>query len=225
MRLLIIEDNDELAALLATLLQRAGLTADRARGIEDGLHLLSVSSYAAIILDLGLHDGDGLTVLRDLRGRGDPTPVLILTARGTVTDRVTGLDQGSDDYLVKPFAPEELVARVHALLRRPEAAYVRTMRCGALSLDIERQELRIDGRPHGLPARELQLLAMLMRQGGKVVRKIQLETSLFGADDEFSSNAVEVYIHRLRRRLDELDAHVRIDTIRGVGYMLSAATA
>ncbi|RVT94469.1 response regulator transcription factor [Sphingomonas crocodyli] len=221
MRLLIVEDNDELARLLGEVLARAGLASDRAATLADGQLLLDVSHYAAVILDLGLGDEDGLALLRSLRARGDATPVLILTARGAVSDRVAGLNQGSDDYLVKPFAPEELVARIHALLRRPDAAYGRSIRAGAITLDIEAQDLRIAGRSHQVPAREMQLLVMLARQQGRVVRKAQLESALFGADDDYSSNAVEVYMHRLRRRLEALGAGVGISTVRGVGYMLA----
>jgi DNA-binding response OmpR family regulator len=224
-RLLIVEDNAELAGMIADLLANAGLPSDRAATLADGEHLATVSSYAAIILDLGLGDGDGITLLRSLRSRGDPTPVLILSARGTVTDRVAGLREGSDDYLIKPFAPEELVARVLALLRRPDAAYIRALECANVSLDLERRDLRIDGRAQPMPIREMQLLAMLLRQQGRVVRKAQIENSLFGADDEFGSNAVEVYVHRLRRRLEQSGARLRIDTVRGVGYLLGEAAA
>ncbi|OYW58753.1 MAG: DNA-binding response regulator [Rhizobiales bacterium 12-68-15] len=223
MRLLLVEDNDDLSGLIANQLQASGFSIDRVDGVEDAISVLDSRSYAALILDLGLPDGDGLKVLRHVRNRQQPLPVLILSARGAMEERVKGLEQGADDFLVKPFAFEELKARLAALLRRPGALLGAELAVGNLSFDTQARQARVDGTGLPLSAREGQLLELLLRRADKVVPKSTVEDQLFGLDDDFGSNAVEVYVHRLRKRLLDGKAGVTIHTVRGVGYMLTAA--
>lgn len=221
MRLLIVEDHDDLVALLRRLLAEAGFASDHAGSAEDALLMLELGSYAAVVLDVGLPDGDGREVARQLRARGDTTPVILLTARGSVEDRVAGLAAGGDDYLVKPFAPEELVARVQALLRRSGLVADRPIACGNLRFDPATREVRVAGRPAVLFARELALFELLIQRRERVVAKAQIEAQLFGMEETLGSNALEVCVHRLRRRLAEAGASAQIVTVRGVGYMLA----
>jgi len=225
MRLLLIEDNDELSSLIDKQLQASGFSIDRVDCVEDAISVLDSRAYAAMILDLGLPDGDGLKILRHARSRQQPLPVLILSARGRLEDRVKGLEQGADDYLVKPFAFEELKARISALLRRPGALLGSQLTVGNLAYDTQARQANVGDEVLPLSAREAELLELLMRRAGKIVPKATVQDQLFGMDDDFGSNAVEVYIHRLRKRLQDGKAAVTIHTVRGVGYMLSATTA
>lgn len=221
MRLLVVEDNAELSSLLAKGLRGAGYDADIFATAADAQAALMTTSYSAVILDLGLPDADGLLVLRDLRSRKDPVPVIVLTARGGVQDRVLGLRSGADDYLLKPFSFEELLARVEAQTRRPGQLLGNTLRLANLEFDLRLRQLTVEGRPEALSSREIAVLELLIRSAGRVVSKKHVEDHIFGLADEVASNAVEVYIHRLRRRLSESGAHVVIHTIRGVGYLIS----
>ncbi|MBK5961376.1 DNA-binding response regulator [Rhodoplanes elegans] len=223
MRVLIVEDNEELARLVVGGLAKAGHPAEHAATAAEARHMLSVDTYDAVILDLGLPDADGLAVLREMRARQDPTAILVLTARAGVDDRVEGLRSGADDYLVKPFAFEELVARLEALSRRPRAMQGLVLTVANLSLDTAGKQAFVDEVPHVLSARELAVLEMLMRRKGRVVPKKLVEDQLFGAGGDLSSNAVEVYVHRLRKQLAERGAAVTIHTVRGVGYMIAEA--
>ena len=177
-----------------------------------------------MVLDLGLPDQDGLDVLRKVRAAGNTLPILILTARGGVEDRVRGLDAGADDYLVKPFAQEELQARIRVLLRRPGGLLGQALELGKLRLDTVSREVTIDGAPQSLPPREMTVLEILLRRAGRVVPKNILEDHLFGLSADVGSNAVEVYVHRLRKQLTEAHAGVAIHTIRGIGYLVSGPT-
>jgi len=222
-RILIIEDNQRLAAFIASGLAAGGFGVDAAHTIDEAGAALRVLRYDALVLDLGLPDGDGLDFLRVLRGAGDATPVLILTARDELPDRVVGLDAGADDYLVKPFALEELGARLRALLRRPGALLGTCLQYGNLALDTASHAVSVDGRPVALSRRELEVLEHLMRRAGHVVSKRLLEDSLYGLDEDSSPNAVEVVVSRLRRRLHPLRSGVAIHTMRGIGYLLMEA--
>ncbi|MGO9544356.1 MAG: response regulator [Rhodomicrobium sp.] len=222
MRLLLVEDNEELSNLLVKSLEASGFSADAVMTAADALSVLGSTHYAAVILDLGLPDEDGLVVLRTLRARQNTLPVLILTARDGVNDRVTGLRAGADDYLVKPFAIEELVARLEALLRRPGQLLGRSLELGNLAFDTVGRQLFIGGVPQMLSARELGVLEILMRRSGRVVSKRVVEDQIFGLSNDIGSNAVEVYVHRLRRSLQDLGATAGIHTIRGVGYIITA---
>jgi DNA-binding response OmpR family regulator len=222
MRILLVEDNDRLAGLLTIGLGRVGFEADIVTNAADAAAVTAASQYPVIVLDLGLPDGDGLDFLRALRQRGDATPVLILTARAGIQDRVKGLQAGADDYLGKPFALEELVARLQALLRRPGQLLGVILIVGNTALDTEARRVEIGGQPQAMSVREVAVLEILMRRAGKVVSKKLVEDQLFGLSGEVGSNAVEVYVHRVRKQLAEAGAAARIDTIRGVGYMISA---
>ena len=221
MRLLAVEDNEELGQLLAKGLRSAGFDVDLFANVSDARAALEATRYAALILDLGLPDGDGLSILRELRRRRDPLPVLVLTARGGVPDRIGGLRSGADDYLVKPFAFDELVARVEALLRRPGQLLGSSLQLANVVFDTESRQAFIDDKPQALSARETSVLELLMRRKGTVVSKKLVEDQIFGLDGEVASNAVEVYVHRLRKQLADCGAKIKINTIRGVGYVMT----
>ena len=221
MRLAVVEDNAELARLLSQGLKAEGYDTDIISTAAEARAALAATRYAALILDLGLPDGDGLSILREIRARHDPLPVLVLTARGGVHDRVSGLRNGADDYLVKPFALEELVARLEALLRRPGQLLGRSLQIGNLVFDTESRQAFIDDQPQALSAREVAVLELLMRRKDRVVSKKLVEDHIFGSAGEVASNAVEVYVHRLRKQLSDRGAKVHIHTVRGVGYIMA----
>jgi len=182
--------------------------------------MLASAHYAAIILDLGLPDGDGLRLLNRLRARKNPVPLIILTARSDLGDRVSGLDAGADDYLIKPFEFDELFARLTAVLRRQGSFQGNQLSFGNLQFDITTRELLVEGTVLALSVRETELVELLLRRDGRVVPKRLAEDQLFGMNDTLGSNAVEVYVHRLRQKLEQAGATTRIDTIRGVGYLM-----
>ena len=218
MRLLIVEDDPVLADGLVRSLRTSDYAVDCATDGGEADHILSANSYDLIILDLGLPRLDGYEVLRRLRRRGSRTPVLILTALDSLEDRVKGLDLGADDYLTKPFDLPELEARVRALIRRGQSGGGSLLTHGALTLDTAGRRASLDGEPLELSAREIGVLEVLMLRSGRVVNKDQLAEELYGWDEEVSANAIEVYVHRLRRKLEP--AGVTIRTIRGLGYLL-----
>jgi DNA-binding response OmpR family regulator len=221
MRLLIVEDERRIAELLREALREAGFVTDAVNTAGAAHAALAATAYDAAILDLGLPDGDGLDVLRRLRAGGSGVPVLILTARDAVEDRVRGLDDGGDDYLVKPFSIEELISRVKALLRRPGGALGSVLQAGNVTLDTIGRDAQVDGRPASLSRREIDLLEQLMRRLGRVVPKEVLEERLYGIEEELESNAVPVHVHHLRRKLDQSGGSVEIHTVRGIGYLLA----
>jgi two-component system response regulator TctD len=221
MRVLLVEDSEELVALLKKGLAQGGFLADAVGTAADADHALSAMRYAAVVLDRGLPDADGLSLLRDLRRRGDATPVLVLTARDGVSDRVTGLREGADDYLAKPFAMEELIARLQALLRRSDNLLGRQLTFGNVALDTEGRQVSVGGVVRPFPARETAVLEILLRRSGNVAPKRLFEDHLFGLSGDVGSNAVEVYVHRLRKMLADAGATVKVHTVRGVGYLLS----
>lgn len=221
MRLLVVEDNFDLSKLVARGLVAAGYQVDTVSTATEARNALRDVTYAAMILDLGLPDDNGLAVLVELRRRSDPLPVIVLTARGGVQDRVAGLRSGADDYLAKPFALEELVARLEAILRRPGQLLGRSLALGNLVYDTESRQIFVDGVPRTLSARETSVLEILLRRQGRVVPKKNVEDHLFGLSGEVGSNAVEVYVSRLRKQLGEYGAKIVIHTIRGVGYLMS----
>jgi two-component system response regulator TctD len=223
MRVLIVEDNGAFAQLIAERIAKSGFDSDKVGSVAQAEHAIKSVDYAAIVLDLGLPDSDGLTLLRQLRQRGDSTPVLITTARNNLEDRVRGLREGADDYLAKPFSIDELIARLQALLRRPGTLIGYTLNAGNVSLDSDNRQLNVGGRVLPMRLREMLVLEILMRHRGSVVPRRYFEDQLFGVAGEQDSNTVDVYIHRVRRQLLDAGASVQIHTIRGVGYMLKVA--
>jgi DNA-binding response OmpR family regulator len=221
MRLLIVEDNIELARLVAGGLTAAGYETDIVGSADEARDAVRCVSYAAMILDLGLPDGDGLSILLELRRRMDPLPVLVLTARSGLQDRVNGLRSGADDYLAKPFALEELVARLEAILRRPGQLLGSSLHLANLVYDTESRQIFIDDVPRVFSSRETSVLEILLRRQGRVVPKKNVEDHIFGLSGDVASNAVEVYVSRLRKQLGEYGAKIMIHTIRGVGYLMA----
>jgi DNA-binding response OmpR family regulator len=222
MRLLLIEDNERLGQLIRDGLTKDGLAVDWQQTLEDGEATLEAASFDLVLLDLGLPDGDGLDLIRRLRRASDTIPILVLTARGGLSDRVTGLDAGADDYLVKPFDISELSARCRALLRRPAQGLTPILAVGKLSFDTSSRQAAFDGAQIDLSRREAGLLEVLMRRAGAVLTKQALEEAVYDFNEPVTPNAVEVAISRLRRRLDEAGAKDILHNVRGVGYMLKA---
>ena len=218
MRILVVEDDSVLAAALTRALTQSAYAVDLVADGEAANHALASSPYDLVVLDLALPRVDGLAVLRRLRDRRSTTPVLILTARDTLEDRVTGLDLGADDYMTKPFDLPEFEARVRALLRRGQAGAGAAMTHGQLRLDVAARRLFHNDQPIEMSARELSLIELLLARQGRVVSKEQMIDHLFGFGDDVGSNAIEVYVHRVRRKLDPLGIEIR--TVRGMGYLL-----
>lgn len=225
MRILLVEDNDRLADLVGQGLRAGGFAVDAFNTLGDADAAMATVPYDAAILDLGLPDGDGIDLLRAARQRGDSLPVLVLTARDGIDDRVRGLNVGADDYVVKPFAMAELLARVRALLRRPGNALGVRLTCGQVTMDTTSREVWVGETLVALPRRETEMLEQLLRRAGRVVPKRSLEEGLYGFDDDVSANTVEVLMSRLRKRLAQTGADVTIHTLRGVGYMLAETEA
>lgn len=218
MRLLLVEDHEALAEALAGALRRGGFAVDRAAGLEEARELAALAGHDLALLDLGLPDGDGMTLLAEWRAAGT-MPVIVLTARDALADRLAGLDGGADDYLVKPVAPEELIARCRAVLRRPGQRLGTVLEAGALSLDTRQRVASLGGVPLTLGRRELGALEQLLRRQGQVVARGALEEALYSLDDAVTPNALEAAVSRLRRALGP-EAGVTVHTVRGVGWML-----
>lgn len=220
-RILLVEDDDALARGLIKILNARGFSADHA---EDGEHALAMAGdepYIVIVLDIGLPDISGFEVLKTLRARGNKAPILILTARDGIQDRVSGLDSGADDYLLKPFEVDELVARLRALMRRPSGNPSPLIHIGALTVDRSNCTVTIDGAVIDLRRREWMLLESLVAQLGKVVSKERLSADIFNFEDSVSPNAIELYVGRLRRKLGPQAPSIR--TVRGLGYIMENA--
>ncbi|NYZ11970.1 response regulator transcription factor [Azospirillum sp. RWY-5-1] len=222
MRLLIVEDEEELAELMKANLRRGGFAVDTVGDAEGARAALAAQRYDAVLLDLGLPDDDGLDVLAELRARRDGTPVIAVTARDGVADRVRGLNGGADDYLTKPFAHEELLARIHAVLRRPGGVMGLRLELANLAFDSTSRDVTVDGAALTVPRRELAVLEALLRRSGRVVVRDALESAVYAFGDEVESNALEAHVSRLRRRLGDAGARVSVHTVRGVGYLLRA---
>lgn len=218
MRLLLVEDDTMIGRAMRQGLAEAGFTVDWVTDGKSADGALGDGVYDLMLLDLGLPGKDGMSVLRDLRRRRDPVPVLIVSARDEVADRIAGLNEGADDYVLKPFNLDELVARVRALLRRRTGTGVPLLECGSLVLDPVRREAQLAGVPVGLSAKEFALLETLMQRPGAVLSREQLENAIYGWQQEVGSNAVEVHLHNLRRKLGP----DMIRNVRGVGYKVVA---
>ncbi len=218
MRLLLVEDDPLLGDGLRVALRRAGYTVD---WLTDGLSALAAvrdGGFDILLLDLGLPRLDGQRLIRDARAAGADLPILVLTARDRVQDRIDALDAGADDFIGKPFDPNELLARIRALLRRRHGSTRTELAHAGVVLDPQRFEAQVDGRQVDLSRREFLLLRTLVESGGRIVSRERLQQSLYGWDDDVASNAVEVHVHHLRKKLGA----ERIRTVRGVGYLLSA---
>jgi len=220
MKILFVEDDPTLGEAVMLAIRRAGFAVDWARDGIQADNALAGYVYDAMLLDLGLPRRAGLEVLRGLRRRGATLPVMILTARDTVEDRVMGLDAGADDYLLKPFSLDELLARLRALLRRAYGKADAQICMGRLCFDTIKRLASIGDTPLELSARELEVLEILLVHAGRVASKEAIADRLTGWDEGVGENAVEVYIHRLRRKLN--DSGVTIRTLRGLGYLLEA---
>lgn len=220
MRILVIEDEEKVASFIQKGLEQSAYTVDWAPTGEEGLELARANEYNGIVLDLMLPGKDGLQVVRDLRARGTTTPVLALTARATLEDRVKGLDSGCDDYLAKPFAFDELLARLRALLRRASGQKTPHMEYGGLQVDPVTRAVSRDGKSIELTNKEYALLEMLMRHPGQVFTRTAIMESVWGYDFDNSSNVLEVYMNFLRKKIDQNFDRKLLHTVRGVGYVL-----
>jgi two-component system OmpR family response regulator len=217
MRILIVEDEPNLLRQLKSGLEAAGYAVDTATDGEDGHYLGATETYDAVILDLGLPEIDGLTVLDRWRKDGRAMPVLVLTARDSWSDKVAGLDAGADDYLAKPFQTEELIARLRALIRRAAGKATSELAAGGVRLDTRSGRVSLDGEPVKLTAQEFKLLSYLMHHKGKVVSRTELIEHIYDQDFDRDSNTIEVFITRIRKKLGSY----LISTTRGLGYSLT----
>ena len=224
MRILIIEDDNDTAAYLAKGLKETGYTVDRAPDGREGLFLATSENYDAMVVDRMLPGMDGLTIVQSLRAQGNTTPVLILSALGAVDDRVRGLQAGGDDYLTKPYAFSELLARLQALLRRrmPAAGSETVLKVGDLELDLLSRTAKRSGKPIELLPREFRLLEFLMRHAGEVVTRTMLLERVWDYHFDPQTNVIDVHVSRLRQKIDRGFTPAMLHTVRGAGYRLSA---
>lgn len=220
MRLLYVEDNERLAQNTSASLRANGFIVDCVNCGEDAVHSARSYDYDAIILDLGLPDIEGLSVLKSIKAAKPEVPFIICTARDALEDRIKGLDAGSDDYIVKPFDAAELLARIRAVLRRPGGALGVTLTTGNITFDTSCRSVEIGGTPAHLSRRERDLLELFMRRKGRILSRDTIENALYGFDEPPTPNAIEVATHRLRRKLADMGASVAIHTLRGIGYFL-----
>lgn len=221
MRILLVEDDSALSASLMAGLQQMGFAVVLSQNGAEADAILGVRVFDAIVLDLGLPGLSGMEVLKRFRKHNTTTPVLILTARDSLPDKVAGLKAGADDYVLKPFEFEELDARLHALLRRTQSERSGFLEVGDLRLDKQARQVFFRGQSLGMSSREVAVLELLMVRYGRVASKDQIAEHLTGLDEEIGQNAVEVYVHRLRKKLEPLGVVVR--TLRGLGYLLEKA--
>jgi two-component system OmpR family response regulator len=217
MHILLVEDDDSLAAGLRDALGREGFVVNHVTKGQMALAAVRADPPDIMVLDLGLPDMDGLEVLGEIRDRAEHLPVMVLTARGAMDDKIIGLDRGADDYLAKPFDMQELAARLRVFERRLATAVTSTITVGVVELDTAAHSVSVDGNPVNLPRREYMLLKILMENSGKVLTRESLDTRLYSWGDEVASNALEVHIHHLRRKLPEK----LIKTVRGIGYTIT----
>ena len=222
MKILLVEDEPDLAAATQRLLRRHNYIVDVAWNLTVARSALSNSEYGIVLLDRRLPDGDGVELIHFAQKNNLLCKFLVLTALGELQERVEGLDLGADDYMVKPFEPEELLARIRAAERRPTPELGRVLELGRLSLECETHNFDVGGKALILPRREMVILEQLMHSAGRVVAREALEKAMYGYDEQFESNTLESHMSRLRKSLSSHDCGVKIHTVRGVGYMLRA---
>ncbi|WZB64041.1 response regulator transcription factor [Achromobacter xylosoxidans] len=222
MRILLVEDEAGMVDALTAALRRHGIALDHAGTLAAARSLADSGQHDAVLLDRRLPDGDGLELLVRLRARQEGVPVIVMTAVGELADKVGGLNAGADDYLVKPFAFDELLARLRAVLRRPVLMQPDVVRLGGLAFDLTHSEASVAGQRLELPRRELLVLEALVRRACRTVVRAALESAVFSLDDDIQSNALDTHVSRLRRKLEQASAGVEICGIRGVGYLLRA---
>ncbi len=224
MRILLVEDELELGGAMTARLKSEGFVVDHVANLGDAIAAVLGADYRIVLLDRRLPDGDGLSLLPVLKTRPNAPLVIVLTALDDVPDRVAGLDAGAEDYLIKPFAFDELLARIRVLLRRAAASVpAPTVVVGRLEFDLAARQAKVKGVPITLPRRELAVLDALVRRAGRVVMREHLEGQVYNYDDEIASNALESHVSRLRKRLTDAGACVILDGVRGVGYMLRSS--
>ena len=221
MRILLVEDETSLGEMLTVQLSRQGIVVDLAPTLAIAREAVLSNDYDAIVLDRSLPDGEGLDLLAELKARPTRCPVIVLSALGALDQRIDGLDLGADDYMSKPFATEELLARLRATTRRPTAVVQDRIAMGALCFDRSHRTAEIDGIALDLTRRELLVLEALILRSGRVVSRPALEQAVYGYDDEIASNALDAHISRLRRKLEP--AGLEIHALRGIGYLLRSA--
>jgi two-component system OmpR family response regulator len=226
-RILLVEDEPEMARLIVECLNQSGFDADHVATIGKARESIGAHTYSLALLDRRLPDGDGVSLIEDIRRTHPGVRVLMLTALDSVVDKIVGLDAGADDYLAKPFDRDELLARIRANLRRSRATAGAQppVTVGALSFDVESREIFVSGRPVVLHRRELALIESLVRRQGRATPRETLVEEVYGGECELQSNALDALVSRLRRHLNENDAGVAIHPIRGVGYMLTRSTS
>lgn len=221
MRVLLVEDSSAIAEYVCTCLVDDDYIVDTVGTLADAEAALATTTFDVVILDLGLPDGDGLDMLKSMRAAGNKVPVLVLSARDELDERVKGLNTGADDYMPKPFAVEELKARLRALLRRPETILESVLKAGNVALDANAREVSVNQKVIKISKREMGVLELLMRRFEHVVSKETLESKLYGFGETVTANSLEANVSRLRKRLNQSEASVVISTLRGVGYVLS----
>jgi two-component system, OmpR family, response regulator QseB len=220
MHVLLIEDDLDLGASLQQALRGANISSEWLRTAADARRFVASQAHDCILLDLGLPDGHGLHLLRTWRAEGLTTPLIIITASDALADRLAGLDEGADDFIVKPFAPEEMVSRLHAVTRRAAQQAASLWRLGELTIDMRQRECALAGELVALSPREFDILALLARAGGHVLPKHRLAQALQPLGEPLDFNAIEVHVHNLRRKVGAS----RVKTVRGVGYFLQTET-
>jgi DNA-binding response OmpR family regulator len=225
MRILLVEDDSDVARFIGKGLMEQAYAVDVAEDGEQALYMAGISTYDVIVLDVMIPSPDGLEVARNLRESGSTVPILMLTARDTVDDKIAGLDAGADDYLAKPFEFGELLARLRALLRRGGATVSALIRVANLEIDTRSHRVSIDGRQLTLTTKEYGVLEYLARNTGRIVTREEISEHVWNQDFDPFSNLIEVYINRLRRHIEKLSAAKLIQTVRGAGYMLDADDA
>jgi DNA-binding response OmpR family regulator len=223
-RILLIEDEPKLAESLRSILEKERFIVDHVDRLEAAREAAALAAFDLALLDRTLPDGEGLSLVPALRATNPGIHVIVLSARDGIADRVAGLDLGADDYLTKPFATDEMLARIRAVRRRPTELAGQEIRAGALIFDPANEEAEVDGVRIDLPRRELRVLAALIKRRGRTVQRESLENAVFSFDDDIQSNTLDSHVSRLRRRLKDADARIEIHAIRGVGYLLREAS-